>query len=61
MKAGDKVIWKANDTQTYECDIIAVYRVEDAINKSMLGKRVFRVSYNGHDFHAVEGQLKPIK
>lgn len=61
MKAGEKVNWKANNIQTYKCEIIAVYRVEDAMNKRILGKRVFRIAHGDIDFHVFEEQLEPIK
>lgn len=60
MKAGDKVIWTTQDGDELECEIIAVFSVEDAVNKSMIGEKVYRLMLGEHTFHTLGNTLKLI-
>lgn len=60
MKAGDKVIWTSQVGEKFECSIMAIFVIEDAVNKSMIGEKVYRLSCDGNTFHALEDAVKSI-
>lgn len=60
MKAGDKVIWTDGRNNERLCEIVAVFNVDDAINKNIVGDKVYRVTCDGFDFHALAKDLRPL-
>ena len=46
MKAGDKVIWMdQGHCIERKCEIVAVLKIEDALNKDVVGKTLCRLNY----------------
>lgn len=60
MKAGDKLIWTSDKGKEVECEIVAVFIIEDALNKNIVGEKVYRITNDGFDFHVLEKSLKKV-
>lgn len=47
MRAGDKVIWidEGHGGVERRCEIVAILKIDDALNKNVVGKTVCRLDY----------------
>lgn len=60
MNAGDKVIWKANDGQKCMCKIVAIFKVEDSVNKKEVGEMCYKIDFNGEILHVSINDIEPM-
>lgn len=54
------VYWKTKSGEVLKCKIVAVFTIDDAINKSAIGQKVYRIESEGHDVHGLRDDLQEV-
>lgn len=63
MKAGDKCIWidEGHGGVKRNAKVLAVFKIEDAVNKSIIGKTLYHLDVNGYDVRVFEDDIELMK